>query len=89
MKKVLLGAKKVVIALIAFPLLIFGIILIPLPGPGLVVCALALFLLSLEFDWANRYFDKAKQELVAIYNKAKERADKIEQLADKKDPKQD
>lgn len=64
-------ARKVIVALIGFPLLIVGIILIPLPGPGLVTCFLALFILSTEFDWANKYFEKAKKEIKKIIDKGK------------------
>ena len=70
--------RKLVVGLIGFPLLAFGIVLIPLPGPGVLISLLAFFILSLEFDWAEKYFSKAKNELKKIYDKAKERADKID-----------
>lgn len=79
--------RKIVVAAIGLPLLIVGIILIPLPGPGLVVCFLAFLVLSLEFDWAAKSLDKSKKELKKIYDKAKARADKIENLAEKSDKK--
>lgn len=70
--------QKILAGLIGFPLLILGIILIPIPGPGLLLCFVALFILSLGFDWANNYFDRAKQALRKMYDAAKERADRIE-----------
>lgn len=84
MKQPLTVVKKIAIALIGFPLLIFGIILIPLPGPGLVVCFLALLILSAEFDWSKTYLDRARLEIKNIFNIAKSRDDKIEQANDKK-----
>lgn len=69
--------RRIIIVIIGFPLLLIGIILIPLPGPGLLVCLIALFILSLEFSWANRYFEKAKYELKKIIDTAKTKADKI------------
>lgn len=79
MKQPLKVVKKITIALIGFPLLLFGIILIPLPGPGLVVCFVALLILSAEFDWSKTYLDKARREIKNIYNIAKARAGKVEQ----------
>jgi uncharacterized protein (TIGR02611 family) len=70
--------RKILAGIIGFPLLILGIILIPIPGPGLLVCFIALFILSLGFDWANKYLDRAKSALRKIYDEAKKRADKIE-----------
>lgn len=75
MKKSLKAAKKVGVSLIGIPILILGIILIPLPGPGLLVSLLGLIILSTEFDWAHRYQMKARSELKKIYDKAKERTD--------------
>ncbi len=69
--------RRLFVTLIGFPLLIIGIILIPLPGPGLLVCLLALFILSLEFNWASKYFERAKLELKKIIDNAREKADKI------------
>ena len=85
MKKPLKAARKLIVALVGFPLLIFGIILIPLPGPGLVVCFLALFILSTEFEVANKYLNKARLEVKNIYNVAKARSDKVGQSNDKND----
>lgn len=69
--------RRLLVAILGFPLLVIGIILIPLPGPGLLVCLLALFILSLEFNWANRYFERSKLELKKIIDTARAKADKI------------
>lgn len=58
-------------ALIGLPIIVLGIILIPLPGPGLLVSLLGLLILSLEFDWAKRPADQMKQALKDILEKAK------------------
>jgi len=70
-------ARKLAVALIGFPLLIVGIVLIPLPGPGVLISLVAFFILSLEFDWAETYLEKAKFEIKKIIRQAQERADKI------------
>lgn len=76
--------RKFAVAAIGVPLLIIGIILIPIPGPGLLVCFLAFLILSLEFDWAAKYLDKSKKEFKKIYANAKARADKIENFGEKR-----
>jgi uncharacterized protein (TIGR02611 family) len=69
--------RKIAALLIGLPLLVVGIILIPAPGPGLLVCFLALFILSREFSWANTQFEKIKTKLHKIYTDSKQRADRI------------
>ena len=78
MAKITKGIRKLVVGLIGFPLLIVGFVLIPLPGPGVLVSLLAFFILSLEFDWAEKYFTEAKEVIIKIYKKAKDQADKID-----------
>jgi uncharacterized protein (TIGR02611 family) len=75
--------RKVIVGLIGFPLLVLGIILIPLPGPGLIVCFLALLILSIEFKWVDAYLNRARLEMSKLYQVAKARADKFEQSNDK------
>lgn len=76
--------RRLIAGLIGFPLLVFGIILIPLPGPGLLLCFIALFVLSFGFDWAQTYYDKAKSGLISIYKKAKQQSEKIEDRLNKR-----
>lgn len=75
--------RKLLAGIIGFPLLLLGIILIPIPGPGVLVCFVALFILSLGFDWANTYLEKCKEIFRKIYASAKQRADRIEEKGDK------
>ena len=71
-------AKQLIAGIIGIPLLIIGIILIPIPGPGILICFIALIILSWGFDSAKHYVEKCKDIFRGIYKKAKERADKIE-----------
>ncbi len=66
-------SRKIVVAALGFPLLIIGILLIPLPGPGIIVCLAALLLLAREFDWAKRHADRLRSKAAAITAKAKRR----------------
>lgn len=65
--------RKLIIGLIGFPIIVVGIILIPLPGPGLLICLLGLIILSFEFEWAKKYADQIKGTLKAILEKAQNR----------------
>lgn len=47
-----------------------GIAMLVLPGPGLVTIAAGLFVLSREYDWANRQYEKVSEQV----NRARRRA---------------
>ncbi|HVH29829.1 MAG TPA: PGPGW domain-containing protein [Vicinamibacterales bacterium] len=49
-------------AVFGFTVIAIGAALLVLPGPGLVVIALGLFILSAEFVWAKRLLDRMKNE---------------------------
>lgn len=70
-------ARKIVVLLTGVPLVILGIILIPLPGPGILVSFLGLFVLALEFEWAAKHRDRLHHEVKKTIKKAQDRADKI------------
>lgn len=63
--------KKTLVALAGVAVIIIGIILLPLPGPGWLVILLGLVILSTEFDWARRLKDKLRARLDQIVKKAK------------------
>jgi uncharacterized protein (TIGR02611 family) len=42
-----------------FTLLVAGVLMLVLPGPGFLVIAVALAILALEFAWAGRLLEKA------------------------------
>ena len=67
------SGRKVLITLAGFVVLIAGLILIPLPGPGILVTILGLFILSLEYEWAKRHMDRVKSAQQKIVDKAKNR----------------
>ena len=73
--------RRIGISIVGFPLVALGIILIPLPGPGILVSLAGLFILSLEFEWANKYFQRGKAEISKITIKAKQRAQDINSKA--------
>jgi uncharacterized protein (TIGR02611 family) len=54
--------RRVAIAVMGGTLLLVGVALLVLPGPGLVVLALGLALLSVEFAWARVWLKRVKQK---------------------------
>jgi tellurite resistance protein TerC len=53
-------AKRLIKIVFAFTLLIVGVAMLVLPGPGLLVIGAALAILSGEFVWAKRLLERLK-----------------------------
>ncbi len=58
---------------VGIPVVVLGIILIPVPGPGLLVTLLGLLILSLEFEWAKNYVIKVKMLLRKVTASARKK----------------
>lgn len=69
--------RKFIAVLIGLPILALGVVFIPLPGPGLLLCLLGLFILASEFEAAKPYRDKAQKELKKIIAAAKAKQKEI------------
>ena len=52
--------KKVVVAVIGTTVVLFGIVMIVLPGPAIIVIPLGLAILASEFAWARRVMRRGK-----------------------------
>lgn len=61
--KTLKKTKRLVKGVIGVTLIIFGIVLLFLPGPALVVIPAGLAILATEFAWARRLLKKAERQL--------------------------
>ena len=57
-------ARRLIIAVVGFTVLLIGIAMIVLPGPAIVVIPIGLGILSTEFLWARRLLRKAKLTLL-------------------------
>jgi hypothetical protein len=55
------STQRWVVILAGFALLLGGVALLVLPGPGLLVIIAGLVLLAREFVWAERALDEAKR----------------------------
>ena len=52
--------KTLITTVIGFTVIMIGVAMLILPGPGLVVIGLGLLILSAEFVWARRALDRMK-----------------------------
>ena len=64
--------KKSFIFTIGIVIVIFGVILLPLPGPGLLTIALGLVILSSEFEWPKRHLHSVNTKFKAIIKDSKQ-----------------
>ena len=56
------NARKLVVSIIGATIILIGVPLLVLPGPGTVVIVLGLALLGTEFLWARRLMKRVKEE---------------------------
>jgi tellurite resistance protein TerC len=54
-------ARRVVIGIIGFTVLLIGVALLVLPGPAFIVIPAGLAILAIEFAWARRWLERIKQ----------------------------
>ena len=63
MEKAIRRLKRIIIAVIGFTVLMFGIAMIVLPGPAVLVIPVGLAILATEFVWARRLLKRLKDKL--------------------------
>jgi uncharacterized protein (TIGR02611 family) len=54
-------ARRVVIGVVGFTVLLIGVALLVLPGPAFIVIPAGLAILAIEFAWARRWLQRIKQ----------------------------
>ena len=63
-------ARRAVITVVGIGLLLTGVVMLAAPGPGFLVIALALLVLSTEYDWARRRYDDIRHRAEALAERA-------------------
>ncbi len=58
-----------IVIIFGFTILLLGIALLFLPGPGILIIILGLFVLSAEYVWAKRLMNRVKSGVNKIKNK--------------------
>jgi tellurite resistance protein TerC len=56
-------ARRIVIAVIGFTILLIGVAMIVLPGPAFIVIPIGLGILATEFVWAKKLLKKVKDKI--------------------------
>lgn len=54
-------ARRIVIAVVGFTVLLLGLLMLALPGPALLVIPAGLAILGLEFAWAKRWLETVRE----------------------------
>jgi uncharacterized protein (TIGR02611 family) len=54
-------ARRVIIGVVGFTVLLIGVALLVLPGPAFLVIPAGLAILAIEFAWARRWLQRIKQ----------------------------
>ena len=67
-------ARRIAISVIGATMLLVGVLLIFLPGPGVVILAAGLAVLGLEFAWARRWLKKLRQRISSAARSVRIRA---------------
>lgn len=65
------NTKRVVVSVVGLVLILAGLAMLILPGPGLLVIIAGLAVLASEYAWAERALDAAKKKAKAAAKKAR------------------
>jgi len=60
--KTIKQARKLIISVIGFTVLLIGLAMIVLPGPAFIVIPIGLGILATEFIWAKKLLDRVKSK---------------------------
>ncbi len=69
-------AKRIAISVIGFTVLLVGVTMLVLPGPGLVVIPAGLAILGLEYAWARAWLARVKAKGTEIARAATARVNR-------------
>lgn len=56
-------AKRLIVLIVGFTVLIIGVAMIALPGPAIVVIPVGLAILGTELAWARKLLDRLKSRI--------------------------
>ena len=65
------AARRIVITVVGFTVVLIGVVLIFTPGPAFVVIPIGLAILGVEFAWARRLLRRVKDSSLSAINKVK------------------
>ena len=59
-------AYRITFAVVGTALILLGLVLVPLPGPGWLIVAIGVGMLALEFDRAERMLERILEKLESV-----------------------
>lgn len=62
--------RRLAISVVGLIVLLVGVVMLVAPGPGFLVIALGLLILSVEYEWARRHLDRAKSHARTLADRA-------------------
>jgi tellurite resistance protein TerC len=62
-------AKRLILVVVGFTVLIVGVAMIVLPGPAFIVIPIGLAILATEFIWARKLLDTVKDRILRMKKK--------------------
>jgi tellurite resistance protein TerC len=65
-------ARRLIVAVIGFTVLLIGVALLVLPGPAVLVIPAGLAILATEFVWARRLLEQVKRRATRIVSSVSE-----------------
>ena len=83
------NAKRITVTVVGFMLILLGLAMLVLPGPGLLVIIAGLAVLATQYAWAERALDEAKRRAKSAAAKARRgirRAQKRERREERREP---
>jgi len=75
------SGKRIAVTIVGFAVLLAGVAMLALPGPGLLVIIAGLAILATEYVWAQRLLAKAKEKAEQAKNAVmgKKKKDEVDQ----------
>lgn len=64
------AARKLIVLVIGTTVVLFGVVLIFIPGPAIVVIPTGLAILATEFVWARRLLRRVRQHVTDLHTAA-------------------
>ena len=79
-------ARRIVITVIGFTVVIIGVIMLFTPGPGMIVIPVGIGILGLEFLWARRLLTRMKEKAKSAIDSVTHRKAKNDSQTDAPQP---
>lgn len=70
-------ARKIIVAVIGSTIVLIGIALLVLPGPGTVVIPIGILILASEFAWARWLWHRGKKMVRKTKGKVEEKVESV------------